>query len=65
MMMFSNVALLIEKYLDGTATTVEREAVDAWYDSFDKAPGLTEIFSQKEIGAFLKSAFSNLHDKVD
>lgn len=59
------VELLIDKYLEGTATAAEMKIVDAWYDSFDKAPGLSAAFSQKEIEAFLKSAYSRLENKLD
>ena len=57
--------LLINKYLEGTATEAEIKVVDEWYDSFEKAPGFSDTFSQKEIETFFENAYGKLKIKLD
>lgn len=64
-MKYGELEILIDKYLNGTATEAEIKIVDDWYHSFDNNQGFSDNLSQKEIQVFLKSAYSSLEKKLD
>ncbi len=57
--------ILVDKYLNGEATESEREAVDAWYMSFESKPGLTEQIGPEEMAKAMTAGFVNLSKKFD
>jgi len=64
-MNYSEIQVLIEKYLNGQATEEEKEAVDAWYNSFDPVPGLTSELSNTEITDMQKAGLVSILNKLN
>jgi len=57
--------LIIEKYLSGEATEEERNAIDAWYSSFDELPGYTDGMSQTELKKAMNSSLNKIQNRLD
>lgn len=51
---------LVQKYLDGTASEEEEKLVDAWYDSMENTPGLTETMDPETIMEMQKGSFERI-----
>jgi hypothetical protein len=64
-MEYSEIQVLIEKYLNGQANESEKKLVDAWYDSFESSPGLTSELSQELISDMQAKTFVTLLHKLD
>jgi len=62
---YSEIQVLIEKYLNGQATESEKKLVDAWYDSFESTPGLTSELGQELISNLQAKGLSTLFHKLD
>lgn len=62
---YSEIQVLIEKYLNGQATESEKKLVDAWYDSFESSAGLTSELTQELISDLQTKGFSSLLHKLD
>lgn len=63
--MHDDLQTAIENYLKGEATEVERKAVDAWYQSFDANPGLTDRMLPDELDKTMAKGFASLSQKLD
>lgn len=64
-MEYSEMKVLIEKYLNGQANESEKKLVDAWYDSFESTPGLTSELSQELISDLQAKNFVTLLHKLN
>lgn len=56
--------VLVEKYLNGQASTEEKKLVDDWYDSFEKNPGLLDLSDKEGVELAKKKSFLALRKKL-
>jgi len=55
---------LIRKYLNNSCTAEEREAVDAWYQSFDQGPDPLRLMNQVEQDSLQRSLYNRFKDNL-
>lgn len=56
---------LIEKYVTGTASSVEIRLLNAWYDDFNKNPSLINTLSSTELEQASSKMFLKISEALD
>lgn len=52
--------ILIERFLDGNASSEENQMIEKWYQSFELKRGLTEQLSEEELINSLSEGFASI-----
>lgn len=55
---------LLDKYLDGTCTPEELEVVEKWYQSFEHATDIDQVFPDTKTESYSRSVFEKIRSQI-
>lgn len=55
---------LLDKYLNGTCSSQEREEVESWYQSFENNPKLDSAFPESNNDEYSNAVFEKIRSKI-